>query len=257
MEYLYEGVEEPAAGPFFERLQGDNRTVATLRANGYGYVHAYPGLWTGSRCSGLEDVCIGDHGPLSDTEWALASQTPLIELVADADAGESIARSNDPLEVTGSVIDRAPPEPYFAFIHLINPHPPYYRDAVCGLRPVPPVFAAWGEGAEYRDAVTCLFVRLDATVQRILEVDADPVIIITGDHGPRLGFSSETSGRVLLDGEMFFSAFSAIRMPQACRDIEVPADLSFVNTFRVVLACLTGTGAELLPDRLFPIVRDY
>lgn len=257
MEYLYEGVEEPGAGAFFERLQGDNRTVATLRANGYGYVHAYPGLWTGSRCVGLEDVCIGDHGPLSDTEWALASQTPLIELIVDEDASANIAGSNDPVEVTRAVLDRAPSSPYFAFIHLINPHPPYYRDAACGLRDVAPVFAAWGDGPEYRDAVTCLFDRLDATVQRILEVEADPVIIITGDHGPRLGFSTETSGRVLLDGEMFFSAFSAIRLPEACRDLEVADDLTFVNTFAVVLGCLTGTEPHLQPDRLFPILRDY
>ena len=257
MEYLYEGVEEPAAGPFFERLRGHNRTVDRFLANDYAYVHAFPGLWRGSRCAGREDVCFGEHGPLGDTEWALAAATPLLEVLADEDTAASIAASNDPLQVVESVLAAAPPSPYFAFIHQLNPHPPYLRDADCGLRDVPLELADWGEGAEYGAAVTCLFDRLEEAVDRILAVDDDPVIILQGDHGPRLGLSSATSGAVLLDEEMYFSALSAIRLPEACADLDIPDDLTFVNTFRIVFACLEDRPAELLPDRHFPIRRRY
>ena len=257
MEYVYDGVEEPPAGPYYATMRGDNRTVDTFLANGYDYVHAYPGLWSGSRCGGREDVCLGAHGPLTDTEWALASATPLIDVIVDTKAHASIARTNDPVAVVDEVIGSSAADPYYAFIHLLNPHPPYLRDADCGLREVPLSFAAWGEGPEYRDAVTCLFDRLEAAVDRILATDDDPVIVITGDHGPRLGLSAETEGRVLLDSEMFFSAFNAIRLPAACDGTEIAEDMTFVNTFRVVFACLAGEEPDLLEDRLFPIRRNY
>lgn len=257
MTYLYEGVEEPSPGPYFERLQGDNATVDTFLANGYAYVHAYPGLWTGSRCSGREDVCIGDHGPLSDTAWALASATPLIDVLVDDETHRSIARASDPRHLTGLALGQSPGPPHFALLHLLNPHPPYLRDAQCRVRDVPLSLAAWGDGPEYADAVACLFDQLAASVDRILAVDEDPVIIIQGDHGPRLGLSAATSGEVLLDDDMYFSALSAIRLPQACRDLDVPDDLTIVNTWRLVFACLQQREPDLLPDRTFPILRDY
>lgn len=257
MEYLYEGVREPAPGPYFQRLQGHNRTVDILLAHEYGYVHVYPGLWPHSRCSGREDVCFGDHGSISDTEWALASATPLVEVLVDEGTIASIARANDPLHVIGDVLSSAPPTPYFALIHLLNPHPPYLRDGGCRIRDVPLDLRLWGHGAEYREAVTCLFGRLEASVDRILEAADDPVIIIQGDHGPRLGLGPSTSGEVLLDDEMYFSSLSAIRLPSRCDDLEIPADLTHVNTFRVVFACLGDEPPALLPDRVFPILRHY
>ena len=257
MEYLYEGVEEPTAGPFFEALRGDNRTVDTFLANDYRYVHAYPGLWTGSRCGGREHVCIGDHGLLTDTEWALASATPLIEVVGGDETDHDIARGTNPVQVIDRVLQAAPASPYYAFVHLINPHPPFLRDADCEVRDVSLSLSEWGSGPEYGEAATCLMRQLAEAVDRILAVDDDPVIVIQGDHGPRLGLDGSTTGRVPLEGEMFSSAFSAIRLPQECQDRDVPDDLTLVNTWRVVFACLADRPPDLLPDRIFPIVRDY
>jgi hypothetical protein len=256
LDYVYEGVEEPPTGTFASILRGDSLTVDTFRANGYAYVHAYSGLWSGSRCGGLEDVCIGDHGPLSDTQWALASATPLIDVVADEEANSTIAAANDPALVVGRVLESAPPSPYYAMIHLMNPHTPFLRDATCGVRDIPLSFKAWGDGPEYADAVRCLFQQLRGAVDRILSVDPDAVIVVQGDHGPRLGLDRDTRGEVLLDGEMYFSAFSAMRLPGGCADT-VPEDMTMVNTFRLVFACLAGEEPDLLEDRLFPIRRDY
>lgn len=257
MTYVYDGVEEPPGAPYFATLQGDNRTVDTFLANGYDYVHAYPGLWGGSRCGGRQDVCLGEHGPLTETEAALVQSTPLVDVVVDAGTHASIATANDPAAVTGRVLSSAAQDPTFTFVHVMNPHPPYLRDADCDLREVELDFAAWGDGPEYRDAVTCLFDQLEVAVASILATDDDPVIVLSGDHGPRLGLSGDTRGEVLLEGEMFFSAFSAIRLPAACDGIDPPQDMTFVNTFRIVFACLTDTQPDLLEDRLFPIRRDY
>ena len=256
-EYLYEGSAEPPSAPYFARLQGDNRTVDTFLANGYSYAHAYPGLWTGSRCGGREDLCLGDHGPVSDTQRALLSSTPWIEVATDGDTAAGIAAANDPALVVEQVLAADLDAPTFALVHQLNPHPPYLRDADCRIRDVSLSLAAWGRGGEYADATTCLFDRLTAAVDRILAASDDPVIIIQGDHGPRLGLSAATTGQVELGGKQFLSAFSAMRLPDACRDAQVPDDLTLVNTFRIVTACLADEPADLLPRRLFPIVRDY
>lgn len=187
----------------------------------------------------------------------MLSATPLIDLFVDEDTHASIATTNDPLHVTDVMLSSAPARPYYAQMHLLNPHPPYLRDAGCAVRDVPLELSAWGDGPDYRAAVTCLFGQLEAAVDRILEVDDDPVIIIQGDHGPRLGLEGPTSGRVLLDDEMYFSAFSAIRLPEPCVELEVPDDLTIVNTFRIVFACLEDRSPTLLPDRIFPIERVY
>lgn len=258
MAYLYEGVEEPPAGPYFRRLQGDNRTVDTFLDNGYGYVHTYPGLWTGSQCGGREDLCLGARGPLTDTEFALLAVTPMVDLAVDSRTTASVATLNDPVHVVDVTQASGPDAPYFAFIHLLNPHPPYLRDADCGLREdVPLRLSLWGDGDGYTDAVTCLFRRLEVAVDRILAVDDDPVIILQGDHGPRLGLGPDTSGPVLLEDPMFFSTLSAIRLPDACAGLDIPDDMTTVNTFRVVFACLQDEPMDLLEDRIFPILREY
>ncbi len=245
MEYLHEGLDEPPKRPYFERLQGANATVDRFLAEGFGYVHAFPGLWSGSRCGGREVLCLGGHGSLTDTEWALAEATPFSELIAGEETAREVATVNDPARATEAVVTRVPHEPYFALIHLLNPHPPYLRDATCQLRDVSLSMSRWGEGEEYGDAVTCLFDRLQVAVEQILAADDDPVIIIQGDHGPRLGLSADTTGIVRLEGDMFLSAFNAIRLPASCEDHHVPDDMTMVNTFRLVFACLEDRPADL------------
>lgn len=257
MEYLHEGLDEPPKRPYFERLQGANATVDRFLAEGYGYVHAFPGLWSGSRCGGREVLCLGGHGSLTDTEWALAEATPFSELIAGEETAREVATVNDPAWATDAVVTNAPQEPYFALIHLLNPHPPYLRDAGCRFRDISLSMSRWGEGEEYAEATACLFDRLQVAVEQILAADDDPVIIIQGDHGPRLGLSAKTTGVVRLDGDMFLSAFNAIRLPTACGDHEVPDGMTMVNTFRLVFACLEDRPADLLPDRARAIVRDY
>lgn len=256
MDYGYEGREEPFPDPFFARLQGDNLTSDIFLANDYAYLHTWPGLWSGSQCSGREDWCLGGNGPVDDTTVALASMTPLVDVVVDDSSSAAVATANDPLWVTREVLANQPGDrPTWNFIHLLNPHPPLLRDADCELRDVDMELSGWGEGPEYGDAVACLDRRLQQSVDAILAVDPDPVIVIQGDHGPRLGIDYDEDGGVTLDDDMYFSILSAIRLPQACDDVEVPDDLTSINTFRIVFACLEDRPVDLLDDRRFPIHR--
>jgi len=47
---------------------------------------------------------------------------------------------------------------------------------------------------------------------------------------------------------------SALRFPPACSDVDVPPNLSLVNTFPLVFSCLSGTPPTLVPDRSFIVV---
>jgi hypothetical protein len=58
------------------RLRGYYEVVASF----YRYIHAQPGRWEGSRCSGGEDLCIKGATPraFDETEVALMGLTPLL-----------------------------------------------------------------------------------------------------------------------------------------------------------------------------------
>ncbi len=259
MEYGFEGVEEPRQRFYFDRMRGENATVDLMEANGYAYVHTYPGFWGGSRCSGREDLCLGRSGAVTDTDAALRAMVPFgAALNASADHTD-IAEMNDPAAVVERVLDAQVASPAFHLVHVLNPHAPLLRRADCSVRTdIELRFSAWGDGPEYADAVRCLHTQLTTAVDRILAEQPDALIVIQGDHGPRLGIDWDVPDGVLLDQEMHFSILSTIRLPSACDGMVVPDDLTPVNTFRIARACLEGTDPELLPDRRFPIhaVRD-
>ncbi|MDX1510725.1 MAG: hypothetical protein R3249_05230 [Nitriliruptorales bacterium] len=254
LEYVYDGLEEPRGASYFARLQGENKTVDALLDGGWSYAHTFPGLWRGSRCSGREDFCYGGKGPLNDTEVVLADLTPLGFLL-DQDPDAEIADLNDPAHVVRQILAADLPSPTYNFVHLLNPHPPYLRAADCSLREADMRLAAWGDGPEYGDAYACLEQQLLRAVDQILAEDPDPLIILQGDHGPRFGVVRGLPGGVTYAEDMFFSIFSAIRLPAACDHLEVPADIDTVNTFRLVFACLRGQPFDRLEHIRYPIHR--
>ncbi|MFT4744963.1 MAG: hypothetical protein ACI9AD_000811 [Nitriliruptoraceae bacterium] len=254
MEYGFEGLEEPRAQSFFDQLQGKNAVVELMRANGYGYAHAYPGFWSGSRCSGVEDLCLGSNSSISDTDAALRDMVAFGDRLHRSGQHTDIADANDPGQVVGRIIAADMPTPTFSVVHMLNPHAPLLRDADCNVRTeIELRFSAWGDGPEYADAVRCLHQQLERAVDQIMAVDDDPVIVIQGDHGPRLGIDWNVPGGVTLGDEMHFSILSAIRLPSSCPNVDVPDDLTSVNTFRIVRACLEGTAPALLEDITYPI----
>lgn len=252
-DYGFTGVEEPFMGPFVRQLQGDNATVTRLRANGYSYAHAHPDLWSGNQCSGIEDLCVGNDGAISETDLALARITPLAALYAGTPDPSRVAQNNDPADLVQRILDAQLPSPTFNFVHVLNPHPPLLRDAECGVRNIDLALDGWGDGVEYSDAVQCLHRQLESAASQILAADPDALIIMQGDHGARLGIDWSQSGGVLLADADYFSIYSAIRMPTSCRYIDIPDDLTPVNTFRLVDACLQDRPPDLLPNRRFPI----
>jgi hypothetical protein len=240
---------------FYAAIRGESTVAETLREAGYRYVQAPAGTWGGSDCSGAEDLCVepisesGAGVVLGEVEWALLQMTPAGSVLEGLGHTFDDAAS-DPVHSVQEINRQGWGDPVFAFIHMMHPHPPFPFDADC--RPADTEgrdLLSWPEGSEpaYIEAVQCTNRRLEAMLD-VLPRDA--IVVIQSDHGTSYRgqdwYPEERWGPKHIQER--FGILSAIRLPEDCRDM-VDDRLAGVNTFRVVLACLSGEEPELLPYR--------
>jgi hypothetical protein len=137
------------------------------------------------------------------------------------------------------------PQPTFAFIHVISPHPPfvfgpngehtYPADFWNEEREYPPDLYAKG----YQNQLTFLNQKvLQAVDTLITESDTPPIIILQGDHGPWL---QPTEKR--------FRILNAYYLPGS-QDRLYPS-ISPVNTFRLIFNAYFGGKYDMLADRSY------
>lgn len=242
--------DEVQEAPLHRAIQGDNRSVATFRSWGYEYVHVPGDTWSGSACSWRVDRCIILGSSIAETERILLSMTPAASLVATRDDARVHAERSDPIATVRAIAAAEPTSPFFALIHLINPHPPYYNTGEnCAFRDVPfSLRTAFGD-KEYVEAIKCLNRQLLSAVDLIQSRDKDAVIILQGDHGPIRNLSvhdADLDTWTRDDIWIRFGVLGAMRLPEGCH---APGETSLVNTFRIVFGCLAGEPLTLLPTR--------
>lgn len=236
--------------PYMRVIKGENRVVATLRSWGYEYVHVDNG-WSGSGCSGQVDICVGT-GFAGEVEWELLSVTPFTRLV-DAPMSEVESKRRDPVVAVERTMSAQPNSPFFAQIHLINPHPPYFRTGKgCTFQVVAYDLTAPYGGDEYVDALRCLNRRLLESIDKIRADDEDAVIILQGDHGPAQFAIDVAPVDRWTDHDLWvrFGVLNAMALPDGC---SVPDDLSLVNTFRLVFDCIAVEDVSLHPSRAWVV----
>jgi hypothetical protein len=134
------------------------------------------------------------------------------------------------------------PEPTFAYVHLIPPHPPFVFGPQ-GEPRHPSEF--WNENREYppgpyaegyQNQLTYINKRMLEAIDAILSnSETPPIIIVQGDHGPWLQ-----------PKEKRFWILNAFYLPQGY-DHLYPT-ITPVNTFRLVFNDYFGGRYELLPD---------
>lgn len=134
------------------------------------------------------------------------------------------------------------PQPTFAYLHLVSPHPPFVFDA--NGNPTEPA-AFWNERRLYPAAlyekgylnqVQFLNKKLLQAVDTILaESDVPPIIIFQGDHGPWL---QPKDKRMWILAAMYFPGH-----PEKPYSTITP-----VNMFRLVFNLYFGGKYELLKD---------
>ncbi len=150
------------------------------------------------------------------------------------------------------------PAPRYVYAHVMMPHPPFYADAdgqyVPQPRPASGGDASFysGTAEEYQlgyraQAAFTLRRALDAAT-RIVNASTrgqrDAIIIITGDHGPRLGMDARQP--TAESGRFTLPVFLAIRWPAGRSPSTSPRSL--VNLYRSVFREAFGMDLPPLPD---------
>jgi hypothetical protein len=227
---------------FYATIQGRNPVVERLRSYGYTYAHMASGVWDGSRCSGVEDVCLANS---EEVVVAFFRMTPVSRLRR----GESVTTPRS-VEVA---LERLPSgRPTFLFAHIFSPHPPRTFEGDCALRTTRGESLVYWKPSgknDYLRDIACTNRQLSGLIDRLLERDPQAIVLLHSDHGPAFGIDwSLPNDRWTRDAfDERFAILMALRLPSECSALPYPT-LSPVNLFRVVFACLEGKPVERLAD---------
>ncbi len=136
--------------------------------------------------------------------------------------------------------------PFFAFVHILPPHPPY----VFGPN-AEPLFESlkpddwgnlWEQKERYIDQVIFVNNMMKKVINKILsEAETDPIIIIQADHGPKLNENTIKTRMPI---------FNAFLLPKDDQNIFYDS-ITPVNTFRLIFNHYLKTNYELLEDKSY------
>jgi hypothetical protein len=152
---------------------------------------------------------------------------------------------------------------YFVYAHVAIPHPPFLFERDGSPRPLAGEFSLLdGQGfagppEEYVDGYLAQLEYLNARLREILpriieESDVPPIIILQGDHGPRLHTVWEDSEATNMREGM--GNLEAFFLPGGGENRLYPT-ISPVNEFRVVFDEYFGADLGLLEDDSFFLVE--
>ena len=147
------------------------------------------------------------------------------------------------------------PGPKFVFAHITSPHTPYFfgpNGESVGEVGVftfdnPNSESDWARDVpKYVDQLTYVNTRLEEAIDAILSSsEMQPIILLQSDHGPDMGLDWENPEESALLTRV--GILNAYYLPKDCQDDLHPA-ITPVNSFRVILNCLSGPSFEMLPD---------
>jgi len=142
----------------------------------------------------------------------------------------------------------AMPEATFTIIHLLKPHQPVVFNE--GGEPIPWNYRASPEEffAELRFINSRFLYLIDSILARSKN---PPIIIFQADHGSILGDGPGAGRRLTL-----FDIYAAYLLPTQY-SVDFPKPYTVVNTFRLILNSVFGSGYELQTDKLFEHPKQY
>ncbi len=210
-----------------------------------------------SNCKIGEDLCI--HKPVSSfhsqQDLRFLERTPLLRALDVVDMKFNIFST--PLNLWAfpnrveipDLLDSFPdPDegPFFFYIHIGLPHYPLRFDENCNYTRFDDTAIAYSQ--QYKCGVKYIELLLDT----ILEKDKDALIVIQSDHGVSFPGQHLKQVEELQFDEIqeVLSIYSAFKLPDNCSRY-LHDDLTPVNTFRIVFACLDNKEPELLDDKSY------
>jgi hypothetical protein len=148
--------------------------------------------------------------------------------------------------------------PKFVFIHIVAPHPPFVF-AASGDPVIPPELVM-RDGSRYpgsredylqgyREQLLFVNRQLETMISSILaQSTTTPVIILQGDHGPGAYLDwSSAENSCIIERTAILNAYLIPGVDPS----ELYAEITPVNTFRLVLNTVLGTDYRMLPDRTY------
>ena len=146
------------------------------------------------------------------------------------------------------------PAPFFLYAHVLAPHPPMRFRADCSARPAEPDLQAWNPAGRpaFVDQLRCTNAQAEILLQRIVRSDPAAILILQSDHGTAFNGQFAKPPTEWSDADLHerFGALNAMRLPAECRD-KLRPDLTLIDTFPLVLSCLTGEEFQRQPPRFF------
>jgi hypothetical protein len=236
------------------RVRGKNRTVTRLQSAGYTYVHFENGYDYLTECAPDEVRCVHGHLGLDELDIAILSNTPIIDMIVQHRQAVPFAWGGvDDLTSKLNAI-RAMPSPFFLYAHVLAPHPPIRFRSDCSFRPADPDLQLWQPEARpaFVEQLVCVNAQALTLLHDITQTDPDALIILQSDHGTafRGQFDKPPTEWTEADLHERFGSLNAMRLPRPCRAM-VTEDLTLVDTFPLVLSCLSGAAFEPHHPRFF------
>ena len=115
----------------------------------------------------------------------------------------------------------------------------------------------------YLDSIKCTNQILSKIINKIIDEDPNATILLSSDHGARLGknYLLEKNNSVdyrNINQETFisiFNSFSAIYLPEKC-NVYYKKINSLVNQSRILLSCLLDKKIKLLKNEFYLIIEN-
>lgn len=252
-----DSADRDVLGKFIDR----NRVSQELRRLGYAYIALTTGFPAIDPASADLEIQAQRGGTLFET--ALLQRTPIGENGgAIQSAYESRAKTLETAVDILSRLGQPASRPRFVFAHILAPHPPFVFDAqghhIRAKRQFALVdgshyFQNGGSREEYRKGYAgqaeTVSRMLLASLQRLVRSSkTQPIVIIQGDHGPKLNLDQEDLRKT--DVHEVFPILNAYLVPEKVQ-VGLYPGITPVNSFRTILRAQFGIDAPPLPDRNF------
>jgi len=255
-----------------EKIQGDNLVINTFKSLGYKHIRMGPNQAKNQDCSGKEDHCLfklneidGSADGLGSIYLKLFAMTPIYKIFNIINSNKfkrnvyeksTIENAKNEWEKIWNEIEK----PYFMEINVWQPHGPYIFDRECKKNIEIIDYHLLGKGKVklskeiegYEGEIHCVNKQMTNFIKLIKTVDPDSIIVIISDHGHPFFLDLNVEPEKWTDKSIISRSANlwAAKFPEECNN-NVYADISVVNTFRVIFSCIFGKSIPLLEDKIF------
>ena len=244
---------------------GNTAIENIMRKNGY-QIYKYGNK---AYCS-PDDICINDNFDTLNTKntvfFDLLMETPFKVLIEKNWIDiNNLSNLGCTKNCSNSLIDKSIVEiitkinenkskPIFSFIHLMNSHDPYILDKNCYLVESPNYKLAKDDTNQFNENLDCSLSEMSNLIN--LTDLQKTIIIFLSDHGPQYEVMKNVIGNnveSISDEQLLsrFTTFSASNINSFCE--RKYKNFSGVNTFRILINCLSDENLSILDNRSYLI----